>query len=181
MVRALKYAILGLLNQRSRSGYDLSLALNGALQEFWTANHSQIYPELRRLTEEGLVAYQVEISGTVLERKVYSLTEAGKADFLTWLHREEDMAPTPKDVFRLRLFFSNEMDPDRRRQLTEHELRMHRERLAHLRRQQERFPSVPDSADPLFGDCLVLLGAVMREEAACAWLTRCLEILDGAD
>ena len=54
MVRALKYAILGLLSQQSRSGYDLSQALSGALQEFWSANHSQIYPELKRLTEEGL-------------------------------------------------------------------------------------------------------------------------------
>ena len=96
MVRALKYAILGLLSQQSRSGYDLSQALSGALQEFWSANHSQIYPELKRLTEEGLVEYRVEISGTVLERKVYSLTPAGQTEFLTWLHGEEEIAPPPK-------------------------------------------------------------------------------------
>lgn len=177
MVRTLKYVILGLLNQQSRSGYNLSTELGGALREFWSANHSQIYPELKRLTEEGLVSYKVEISGTVLERKVYSLTEAGKAEFLEWLHREEDMTPTPKDVFRLRMFFANEMDPDRRVHLTEHELQMHRDRLAHLKHQQEQFPAVPDENDPSFGDYLVLLGAVMREEAACAWLSRCLEIM----
>ena len=56
MVRTLKYVILGLLSQQSRSGYDLSQELSGALQEFWSANHSQIYPELRRLTEEGLIS-----------------------------------------------------------------------------------------------------------------------------
>ena len=82
MVRALKYAILGLLSQESCSGYDLSLALSGALQEFWSANHSQIYPELKRLSEEGLVNYQVEISGNVLERKVYSLRRGNMDDAL---------------------------------------------------------------------------------------------------
>lgn len=178
MQRTLKYAILGLLNQQCRSGYDLSAELGGALKEFWSANHSQIYPELKRLTEEGLVEYEVEITGTVLERKVYSLTETGRADFLNWLQQEEDMVATPKDIFRLRMFFSNEMDPQRRRQLTRHELEQHEARLRHLRRlQEERFPAVPEKTDPLFGDCLVLMGAILREEAACTWLRQCLTIM----
>ena len=178
MQRTLKYAILGLLNQQSRSGYDLSTELGGALKEFWSANHSQIYPELKRLTEEGLVEYKVEITGTVLERKVYSLTEAGKADFLAWLQQEEEMVATPKDVFRLRMFFSNEMEPQRRIHLTRHELEQHEARLVHLRGLQEQnFPSIPEPADPRFGDCLVLSGAILREEAACTWLRQCLQVM----
>ena len=178
MVRTLKYVILGLLSQKSRSGYDLSAELSGALEEFWSANHSQIYPELKRLNEEGLVSYHVEITGTVLERKVYSLTKAGRADFHQWLHREEDLAAPPKDTFRLRMFFSNEMEPERRIQLTEHELRLHRARLDHLREKQQQFGEVPDAAAPGFGDYLVLMGAVKREEAACDWLVQCLEIME---
>jgi len=180
MVRALKYAILGLLSQESCSGYDLSMALSGALQEFWSANHSQIYPELKRLSEEGLVDYQVEISGNVLERKVYSLTEAGRADFLEWLHREEDIASPPKDVFRLRMFFANEMEPERRRDLIAHELTLHRERLARLRGKREQFAVPPEPSSPALGDYMVLTGAVRREEASCEWLSWCLTVLDGA-
>ena len=178
-MRTLKYAILGLLNQKNLSGYDLASEFGGALQEFWTANHSQIYPELKRLTEEGLVEYQVEISGNVLERKVYSITDAGRKDFHAWLKREEDMTATPKDVFRLRMFFSNEMEAADRLRITEHELRQHRARLEHLRLKQQSFSGIPDSSDPAFGDCLVLMGAVMREEASCAWLERCIEIMSG--
>ena len=180
MVRTLKYVILGLLSQQSCSGYDLSQALSGALQEFWSANHSQIYPELKRLTEEGLVDYRVEISGSVLERKVYSLTEAGRADFLDWLHREEEIAAPPKDVFRLRLFFANEMDPGRRRELIARELEQHRERLTRLRDKRERFAGLPGPSSPALGDYLVLAGAVEREEAACRWLDWCLRVLDGS-
>ena len=43
----LKYAILGLLNRKSMTGYDLSKEFETTLFEFWNAKHSQIYPELK--------------------------------------------------------------------------------------------------------------------------------------
>ena len=65
----LRYAILGLLNRRDMSGYDLTKEFETTLAEFWGAKHSQIYPELKALADEGLIAYQIEISGTVLEKR----------------------------------------------------------------------------------------------------------------
>ncbi len=177
-MRTLKYVIMGLLNQTSMSGYDIAAQLNGALKEFWSANHSQIYPELKKLSDEGLVEYSVEISGSVLEKKVYSLTDAGRQEFLEWLNREEPMMPTPKDVFRLRIFFANEMLPGSCTSLLKHELEQHRLRLANLNYMKERFDDVPEQTSPKFGDYLVLLGAIMREEASCAWLEKCLDIVN---
>ena len=177
-MRTLKYVIMGLLNQTGMSGYDIAAQLNGALKEFWSANHSQIYPELKKLSDEGLVEYSVEISGSVLERKVYSLTDAGRKEFLDWLNREEPMMPTPKDVFRLRLFFANEMLPGSCTSLLKHELEQHRLRLANLKYMNERFDGVPEQTSPKFGDYLVLLGAIMREETSCAWLEKCLDIVN---
>lgn len=177
-MRTLKYAILGLLIRENLSGYDISSRLSGALKEFWSANHSQIYPELRKLTEEGLVTFSIEISGNVLERKVYSVTASGKADFYEWLVREEPMVPTPKDVFRLRMFFCDEMPQEKRVALTRHELEQHRSRLAHLEIIRDTFDGVPDSSSPAFGDYLVLIGAILREEAACRWLEGCLALIE---
>ena len=57
----LKYAILGLLNRKNMTGYDLSKEFETTLFEFWNAKHSQIYPELKSLSENGLVRYEVEI------------------------------------------------------------------------------------------------------------------------
>ena len=71
-MRELKYAILGLLNQKSMSGYELSAEFGSALNEFWSAKHSQIYPELKKLTQEGMVTYEVAISGNVLQKKIYT-------------------------------------------------------------------------------------------------------------
>lgn len=46
-MRTLKYAILGLLNKEPMTGYDIGKEFSKDLGEFWTAKHSQIYPELK--------------------------------------------------------------------------------------------------------------------------------------
>ena len=63
------------------SGYELSSEFESALNEFWNAKHSQIYPELRKLTEEGMITFETAITGNVLEKKIYTITEAGKKVF----------------------------------------------------------------------------------------------------
>ncbi len=174
----LTYAILGLLSQQSRTGYELKKEFESTLNEFWSAKHSQIYPELSRLTEAGLVEYTTEITGTALERKRYALTPAGKAAFYAWLEQRHKMPPTPKDEFRLQLFFSGCLEPARRLDLLRDQLHQHRARLEHLQKNQEKFHgAVPEEANALC-DYLVLLGAIMREEAACAWLERCIALTE---
>lgn len=49
----LGYAILGLLSRERLSGYDLTRGMRGRVGNFWSAKHSQIYPELARLEEGG--------------------------------------------------------------------------------------------------------------------------------
>lgn len=173
-MRTLKYAILGLLNNHPCSGYDLAKEFQLALNEFWSANHSQIYPELKRLTEEGLVTYQIEISGEVLEKKVYTITPEGKADFLFWLEKDVKLGSTPKDVFRLKLFFSSSLPVKTRIRLLESQKSQHQARLSFLQKEMSRFPKLPPADRPDFGDYLVLKGAVMREQSLLDWLEYCL-------
>ncbi len=176
-MRTLKYAILGLLNQKEMSGYDLMKQFESTLCEFWTAKHSQIYPELKKLTEEGRVTYQIEKSETSAEKKIYHITDAGREDFLDWLAAETKAQPTPKDISRLKIFFCNCLDPEDRKFMLEDQLHKHRTRMKHLKDNQKKFTGVPDSSSNEFGDYLVLLGAVMREEMTIAWLNRCIELL----
>ncbi len=175
--RHLKYAILGLLYNENLTGYDLYLKFGGPLSEFWSAKHSQIYPELKKLAEEGVVSYDIEIAGTSLEKKVYSITEAGREDFLNWLSTIEPMQATPKDVFRLRLFFAAYLEPEARLAMLSEHLEEHRLRLAHLRRKNEDvFAVIPEKDSALFFDYLVWLNAVMREETTCRWLETCIAL-----
>ncbi|WP_019910974.1 PadR family transcriptional regulator [Paenibacillus sp. HW567] len=169
-MRTLKYAILGLLNKESMTGYDIGKEFSKDLGEFWNAKHSQIYPELKKLLDEGLIVYEIQISGEVLEKKLYSITEKGKQDFLQWLKKEEPIEPTPKDVFRLRMYFSNNLDVATRLQLLGHQLLQHQDRLKHLRKNKERYNSIPPLDSDNFGDYLVLDGAILRETVTIQWL-----------
>ena len=100
-METLKYAILGLLMKKDMTGYELTKEFNSALFEFWNASHSQIYPKLKALTKEGLIEYHIEITGTVLEKKVYTITDAGKEAFKKWEETLYPMPSLPKDEFRL--------------------------------------------------------------------------------
>lgn len=172
----LGYAILGLLHRRSMTGYELSKEFESGLFEIWSAKHSQIYPELKALYEAGLIEYQVEISGTVLEKKVYTITSAGQQALEDWSQTSCPPLQPPKDEFRLRLFFSDCISPDKRRQLLEERLAQHQHRLAQIQKDQEKFDSLPPQDAQAFSDYLVLLGGLAREDAACQWLEACLEL-----
>lgn len=173
-MRTLKYAILGLLNRRPMTGYELTKEFNFELAEFWFANHSQIYPELKKLHGEGLVTFDVEISGDILEAKRYTITEAGRSDLIKWLHKDEKIERTPKNIFRLRMYFSNELDLQTRIHLLENQRQQHLKRVNTLKKTSEQYPELPDFNSDRFGDFIVLKGAIMREENVIAWIDLCI-------
>lgn len=173
-MRTLKYAILGLVNRKPMTGYDITKEFNVQLAEFWSAKHSQIYPELKKLVEEKLLVYTVEVTGDILEKKVYTITPEGRKEFLKWLNKDEPMEPTPKNIFRLKIYFSNKLDVTTRIKLLEHQLVQHQERFNFLYDHKKQYDSIPALDSNEFGDYLVLDGAIIREEATMKWLKNCI-------
>ena len=174
----LRYAILGLLNRKAMTGYDLSKEFQTSLAEFWHAKHSQIYPELKALAEDGLITFQTEITGTVLEKKVYSITEAGKTEFLQWEQSKSKIKRLPKDEFKLRLFFSDSLPKQAQIQLLTDQLQQHEQWLQRLHGDLSKFDTIPPADDAAFSDYLVLLGAISREKSICDWLQTCIELCE---
>lgn len=172
-MRTLKYAILGLLMRKNMSGYDLNKEFNSGLIEFWSAKHSQIYPELKKLVAEGLVEFKIEISGDVLEKKIYQITKKGKQEFLNWLHQDVEIEPTPKDVFRLRMYFSENLDSKELLRLLDSQIKQHNLKLKHLQDTNDSFETVPAKGTVEFADYLVLQSAIMREDYYLEWLNLC--------
>jgi PadR family transcriptional regulator AphA len=83
MVRmSLPYVILGLLVDRPASGYDLLKRFEISLANVWPAKQSQIYTELGRLAEDGLIKVAAE---GPRGRKEYAITDAGLAELRHWL------------------------------------------------------------------------------------------------
>lgn len=174
-MRTLKFAVLGLLNRRPMTGYEIGKEFDYELGQFWNAKHSQIYPELKKLLDEGLVVFDVEISGDILEKKRYTITEKGQLELLKWLHKDEPVEKTPKDIFRLRMYFSNNLDLESRIHLLESQLIQHKKRLSILNKTMEQYQGgVPPHYTDRFGDFIVLESAILREEYVIKWIDKCM-------
>lgn len=177
-MRTLKYAILGLINRNPLTGYDITKAFNEGLVEFWYARHSQIYPELKKLTDEDLISYETVIQGEKLEKKLYTITEKGKKCLQKWLAKDVPLEQTPKDLFRLKAYFCDEMDNDTLLRQFQNALNNHSERLEYLENSMEELLKTKDISkvsSPNLGDYIILNGAIMREKNYIDWLKDCIE------
>ena len=83
-MKTLDYVILAGLIRKPRSGYDLTKWMERETSHFFAIGHSSIYPALARMEREGLVRFEVVPSDRGPERKVYSITGAGREALLSW-------------------------------------------------------------------------------------------------
>lgn len=176
-MRTLKYAILGLINREPLTGYDITKQFNEGLVNFWYAKHSQIYPELKKLTDEGLITYETIIQGEKLEKKLYNITEQGKSCLQKWLTKDQPLDPTPKDVFRLKAYFCDEIDNTALIKQFQSQLEKRKEKLSNLEKSMEELlknKEISKVNSPGFGDYIVLNGAIMREKSYIDWINDCI-------
>ena len=99
----LGHAILGLLARRPSTGYELARRLDRPVGWFWTARHSQIYPELARLTADGLVRYAESDGRGPRRNKRYRITAAGTRALRAWVLAPHEPQPV-RDLETLRLW-----------------------------------------------------------------------------
>lgn len=89
-------AVLALLLQRPRHGYELRDLFEAALGGHWDLNSGQIYSSLERLARDGLVVQEgVERAGGP-DKRLWALTRAGRDELASWFE-----SPVPRD-YRLR-------------------------------------------------------------------------------
>src|SRR2546421_7814657 len=81
--------ILGMIALGKRTGYDIKQLVDKSTRHFWAASYGQIYPELRRLEDQGLVRGRPEPTGG-RPRMVYELTDAGQQALDAWLRTDAE-------------------------------------------------------------------------------------------
>jgi PadR family transcriptional regulator AphA len=89
-----------------RSGYEVKQLVDKSTRHFWAASYGQIYPELRRLQEDGLIQGRSDPSGS-RAKTVYELTAAGEQALRVWLEAEAELVYELRDEGMLKLFFSD--------------------------------------------------------------------------
>jgi PadR family transcriptional regulator, regulatory protein AphA len=104
--------MLGLLSEGPASGYDLMRAFEASLSHVWPATQSQVYTELGKLADAGLI--EVTAEGP-RGRKEYALTDAGLAELRRWMLEVEPVRVHRSDLL-LRVFFLGTIAPERARE-----------------------------------------------------------------
>jgi DNA-binding PadR family transcriptional regulator len=84
---SVRFALLGLLAQRPRHGYELHAAFEALVggEQNWDVKPAQIYTTLARLEDAGLVTYEGAEQGGGPEKYNYAITRDGRAELIAWL------------------------------------------------------------------------------------------------
>ncbi len=101
-----KFAILGLLSMGPMSGYDIKKATDKSIGFFWNENFGHIYPILKRLESDRLVARKAENPEHGPRRNVYTITPLGKKQLDAWLAEPVSAQPIRCELL-LKLFFGS--------------------------------------------------------------------------
>jgi DNA-binding PadR family transcriptional regulator len=124
---SLRYALLGLLaTEQPATGYALLKHFERTLGYAWPAGHYQIYPELARLRDEGLIRrVGMEPRGA----KPYEITKAGLEEVRRWMRQGGPDRPV-RSAPALRLFFLWLLEPDEAVEYLRSEVERHKAVLA---------------------------------------------------
>lgn len=173
---SLPHAILTALLERPSSGLELTRRFDRSFAYFWSATHQQIYRELGRLEEAGLVRALPQAPSRG-RKKEYEVLPAGREALVAWVSESQDPKPM-RDALLLRLRAAAAVGPGN----LADELRHHREiRQAVLDEyhviEARDFP-VEKAADENKLQHMVLLAGIGLETFWVEWLSKSLAAIE---
>lgn len=98
-MNTLSYGLLALLSANSLSGYELTQNI----KPLWRAGHSQIYPLLMNMEQQGYITYELIQQTDKPDKKVYSITEAGLEQLKQWVEIPAE-PPVLRDELHFKLY-----------------------------------------------------------------------------
>jgi PadR family transcriptional regulator, regulatory protein AphA len=158
---SLRHALLGLLAGSPMSGYELNRKFERSLLNVWPAGHSQIYPELARLSEAGLIR---QSGSGARGKKTYEITPAGLDAVRAWLRTEPDHAS--RNPAFLRVFFLWLMEPEEAIAFLENEALVHEAKLIDF---QESATGREREGDEAWAFGLALEWGIRYEQGILEW------------
>ena len=107
-----EFIILGLLSITPQTGYGIIGTLEH-LSSRWSASAGSVYPALKRLERQGLIAGTVEIVYEARGRKIYRITPEGEAELDNWLRSPLDPNEIlgARDMALMKFLFSEKRLP----------------------------------------------------------------------
>jgi DNA-binding PadR family transcriptional regulator len=140
----LSHAILATLLGKPCSGYDLRKRFERSVGFFWQASFQQIYRELSKLEEQGLLSAETVHQHHRPDKKIFQVTEAGQDKLKAWMGEPVDMAPL-RDELLVKVFAGYLVPIETLLAELEQHRSQHQQRLAVYRQIEQDFFENPDS------------------------------------
>lgn len=111
-----RYVLLGLLQEEELSGYEMKKIIDIRMSFFWQESFGQIYPELSKMIEEGLIDFSnIEATGKIKREKIrYKITPKGAKELKQWMEAENEK-DTSRSEFLLKMFLSTDKNVEEMR------------------------------------------------------------------
>ena len=108
-----EYALLGFLTEGPCHGYDLHKRLTDqeGIGMIWGVKIANMYAQLDKLANKGLITGKIQASQQRPARTEYSLTAAGRKEFERWLFQLVDHPRDFRHEFMTRLYFLSRHHP----------------------------------------------------------------------
>ncbi|MEY9988991.1 DNA-binding PadR family transcriptional regulator [Streptomyces sp. V4I8] len=177
---SLKYAVLAALLEGEASGYELSKVFDVSFANFWPATPQQLYRELERLAQDGLVEARFVQQERRPNKRMFTLTEAGREDLRTFAAAPPRRPTAVRDELLIKLQAME--DPETTQALIEERMTWARGKLDRYERVRDRL--LDGRAEDEFlresdrvGPYLTLLRGISFEEENLRWCERVLAVL----
>lgn len=130
----IKTTCLGVLMLGEASGYEIRKAFEeGPFSHFAEGGFGSIYPALTKLSQEGLVDGTAQPQAKRPAKKVYRITERGRAHLERALAAHMPSEDKYKSDLLFVLFFADWQDPDWIARVIDARIAFYREKLADMR------------------------------------------------
>jgi PadR family transcriptional regulator AphA len=162
------YVILGMVSREARSGYEIKALVDNTTRFFWAASYGQIYPELRKLSEAGLVE-GIDAPRGERKRTVYAITADGEEELKGWLRQPPETFEM-RDEGLLKLFFADALPREEAAPILRSMREHHRRVLERLRAIEPKAHAKSTEGDPF--PLVVLRGGIEFHEWFAEWCDR---------
>lgn len=179
---SLRDAVLAALLEGESSGYDLAKDFDASVANFWMATPQQLYRELDRLAEQGLIQARLVHQERRPNKRLFALTDAGREA----VREFTGQPPKPlaiRDELLVKVQAADAGDTPAVREFVSERLEWAAAKLQRYQRLRARVLNGRDEDEYLahaerIGPYLTLLRGITFEEENIRWAERALAVLD---
>lgn len=158
----IRHALLALLAEAPKHGFQLAYEFEAGTGEMWPLNTGQVYTTLQRLERDGLVESDDEAAEG--SQNVFRLTPSGAAELAQWLRTPPDLSVPPRDELVIKLLVALRVPGADPAEISQ----VHRRHLIEAMHEYTRIKE--DALEHDIGALLVADAEIFRLEAMVRWL-----------